>query len=75
MEIPSSKVPLAQKLLVTECGLHGKFCVVATQMLESMIKNPRPTRAEVMLLQVMFQSIDVTSGLHLLHHHQIAACR
>ena len=32
MEIPSSKVPLAQKLLATECGLRGTFCVCATQV-------------------------------------------
>ena len=47
VEIPAWEVPAVQKELVSKCQTAGKIVVVATQMLESMQANPRPTRAEV----------------------------
>lgn len=47
VEIPYVEVPATQKYLISKCRLLGKRVITATEMLESMINNPRPTRAEI----------------------------
>lgn len=47
VEIPYEELPDIQKTIITACRIAGKRCITATEMLESMIKNPRPTRAEI----------------------------
>lgn len=47
VEIPYVEVPSVQKQIIKECRLLGKRVITATEMLESMIHNPRPTRAEI----------------------------
>ena len=47
VEIPFVEVPSIQKFLISKCRLLGKRVITATEMLESMIYNPRPTRAEI----------------------------
>ena len=47
VEVPMFLLPICQKKIVKACRAHKKMCIVATEMLESMKHNPRPTRAEV----------------------------
>lgn len=47
VEVPAEDVPVIQKMIIEKCNKLGKMVVTATQMLESMQDNPRPTRAEV----------------------------
>ncbi len=59
VEIPSERIPLVQKKIVHACRERKKPVIVATQMLQSMIENPRPTRAEVTdVANAIFQGAD-----------------
>jgi len=59
VEIPAYEVPQIQKMIIEKCNAAYKPAIVATQMLDSMIRNPRPTRAEVTdVANAIVQSTD-----------------